>query len=894
MPVKSSRNSHVSSLVRVLAAGATFFLLASVSVAQQGGQWLRVHVPTAAGASESFRNPPAEYGLVLWWFWNGDMTEADIQRDLEDMKAHGARSVLVFPYYGMSLEYLSPAYFERIRFAVQQAKRTGVRVWLMDEGSYPTGFVGGRITRERPDLGMRVLTAGERFTAREGQQVALRRDDRTVAVIATHTGTGERRFLSGQAPWVAPAGSWDVRTVRWEFRTSPTRHANRAGFFKDTMFSMFDPLDPEGTKFFLDAVHEQYRKHIGDEFGKTVMGFMGDEPSVAGLPWSPRFLEEFSKRKGYDLRPHLGFVFGDAGADGKVRADYFDVWTDLYNENFFRPQAEWCARYGMEYVVHLCGEEDTPTFIKLNGDYFKANRHVQIPGVDAIWRQIWYDKTEYYPKLASSSAHLRGQPRAATESFAVYGAGLSLAQAKWVFDYQAVRGINHFQAMEYLSSTAEHRLYFHPPHWPASPQWPYFSQFADYASRVCYLLSVGRPAAKIAVYFPTTSGWAEDWGPDKAVREIARRLSEAQRDFDLVDEDGLQSDLTLDGSGLRNRSGQVYRAVVIPPVRFLSAAALEKLDKFARAGGKVLFIGAPPQWIVSDSYRSSVPGESAVRTAAERIRTERELDAAVLARLPKPDVTLSPATRDVKYIRRSLDGAELYFFFNEGASKVKATAELEGSGIAELWDPRTGDRAPLSTERTEGAVRVPLWLEPYATAVVVVGAGRADNPGSPPVRFRKASTLDGDWELAVGGKSSRGSLRSWTEIGLSGYSGVGTYRKQFTVPDGTPVESLWLDLGEVRYAAQVRVNGKDLGRLAWGPFRWHLAGSLRAGVNTLEVDVANTRANELAGDPARFAEIESKGWLKNSYVNMYLKFDKEMKSSGLLGPVTLATAEAAR
>ncbi len=97
---------------------------------------------------------------------------------------------------------------------------------------------------------------------------------------------------------------------------------------------------------------------------------------------------------------------------------------------------------------------------------------------------------------------------------------------------------------------------------------------------------------------------------------------------------------------------------------------------------------------------------------------------------------------------------------------------------------------------------------------------------------------------------------------------------------------LFLDLGEVRYAARVILNGHDLGRRAWPPFRWQLDSALQDGDNLLEVEVANTRANELA-EPASYQQIEAKGWLKNSYVGIYLKFDREMVPSGLLGPVRL-------
>jgi hypothetical protein len=80
-------------------------------------------------------------------------------------------------------------------------------------------------------------------------------------------------------------------------------------------------------------------------------------------------------------------------------------------------------------------------------DFFKNMRVVGIPGIDAIWTQIWYDHEADYPKMASSAAHLFGKPHALTESFAAFTNPVDVPTAKWVIDYQLVRGINLVQVM---------------------------------------------------------------------------------------------------------------------------------------------------------------------------------------------------------------------------------------------------------------------------------------------------------------------------------------------------------------------------------------------------------------------------------------------------------------
>ncbi|MCX6634563.1 MAG: glycosyl hydrolase, partial [Acidobacteria bacterium] len=256
---------------------------------------------------------------------------------------------------------------------------------------------------------------------------------------------------SGELRWTAPEGKWQVLLVQHQFRTSPTRAVNNPTRGKDTNNSLCDYLNPAATRQFLAWTHEQYKKAIGAEFGRTFLGFMGDEPdySISGIPWTPAIAAEFERRKGYDVRPHLASFFAPQLSDEarRAKADYWDVWSDLFAENFFGVQAEWCARNGVEYIVHLNHEDMMMALVRSEGDYFKAMRRVHAPGVDAIWNQIWPDKIADFPKLASSAAHLFGRPRAFTESFAAYRIRPNLFEAKWVLDYQLARGINMVQIM---------------------------------------------------------------------------------------------------------------------------------------------------------------------------------------------------------------------------------------------------------------------------------------------------------------------------------------------------------------------------------------------------------------------------------------------------------------
>jgi len=837
-------------------------------------------VPSARQAAANFATPPAEYGMVLWWLWNGQMTEAEILRDLDDIRSHGVTSVMIWAYNGLEIDYLSDTWFQRIQFAVYAARDRGIRVWLEDEGSYPSGFAGGAFTRQYPDQRMKALVSTSRGSATGGKPVGLSLPAEALAAFAverTSKSTVTLPIVNGQINWTPPSGTWDISSVDWQYRTPATRYVNNPGFPKNTTYSVFDFLNPDITRQFLAIVHERYKSVIGDEFGKTVLGFRGDEPDCYPVPWTDRSLDEFQSRKGYDLRPLLPDLVAPNPSDAarRVQADYWDVWSALLRDNFFRVQADWCAANGMEYIVHLNQDDNMPALVPLTGDFFRALRYVQGPGVDAIWRQIWPGTVADFPKRPSSSAHLNGRPRSFSESFAVYGRGLTLEQAKWVMDYQFVRGINLMECMSLFSDTSGFREYFQPPDWRMSPQWEQFLMLAQYANRASYLLSIGTPAASIALFEPTASLWLGDTAPDRASLDIARRLLESQQDFDFIDEQALTETATVETAGLRNASGQLYRVVVVPPGSVLSLKALDTLHRFSVAGGTVVFAGSKPQLAYGQTFRDASAPAIDWGVADPNIR----LDA-----LGTSDVQFSAPVPAIKYLHRRWRDADLYFFFNESKSAQQVDAVLAGTGKVQDWDPESGAIHGLMPGSTAGTVT--LRFDPYGTRFVVIGASSAHLALPLPVPPAPATVaaVPGLWQLQIGQQQLTTPLGTWSDLGMPGFWGAAMYSTQFT-SDFAPGTPLTLDLGEVRYSARVWINGHDLGARPWRPFRWDITRDLQPGPNQIEIEVRNTAANELSGDPAHLAQVQALGWLQGSYFSTYSPFDAEMVPSGLLGPV---------
>jgi hypothetical protein len=98
---------------------------------------------------------------------------------------------------------------------------------------------------------------------------------------------------------------------------------------------------------------------------------------------------------------------------------------------------------------------------------------------------------------------------------------------------------------------------------------------------------------------------------------------------------------------------------------------------------------------------------------------------------------------------------------------------------------------------------------------------------------------------------------------------------------------VWLELGDVRYAARVWVNGKLAGDAWQKPFRIEISRWLRVGRNDLKIEVANLLINALLGQhPPDYTQLIATYGDRFPYPQDW-KMNPEPWAAGLLGPVRL-------
>ena len=732
-------------------AGLALAVQAVFSAAQQ--PWQRIQLLTASQIAAQWKSPQPEYGPEPYYGLNGPVSLPQVERDLDTLHGLGFQAVTVQAGYGMPFAYLSPEYFAFFRQIVEQARKRNMRVWIVDDAGYPSGFAGGKFTAQYPDLRMQALEVVQKIAVDGGTALHKEVPASIVSAAAVdQNGTAIPIPLqNNQINWTAPGGHWTVLLADHEFRTSPTRSDTNPRRVKDTEQSLEDYLNPAATEEYLRLTHEQYKRYVGDEFGKTILGFRGDEPdySISGLPWTPDFFARFREIKGYDVQPYVALFAQtpsrrDPGVEIlltpeqlRIRADYYDVFSRMFASGFFKPQADWCATNHLEYQVHLNHEEMEMELTHSEGSFFRDMSAVEVPGIDAIWHQIWTDTVSDYPRLASSVSHAYGRPRAFTESFAAYRPAPDVQMARYIINEQFVRGINLVEMMYFPATSAGPR--------PLRSYMgePGFHDLLTYVRRMSYLMSMGRPDASVALLLPSSSMWMGNVASDTAFVSTERLLSEHQIDFDIVSDDLLASGLKALPGSFVTSSGNRYRTVVLPAPLVLSAKTLARLRTFAQGGGKVVFLGGTPSLIAGRTIRDARAATAAEFSWATVVNEPlpptptppmeppsapplpQQIPSSVLDAMTSavvaPTVKMDTPDTALRVMKRKWKDADVYVFFNEGAQAMDHRVTLPVSGSrAEMWNPQTATIMPMQAKHVHHRTVIQLSLQPYEARVVVL------------------------------------------------------------------------------------------------------------------------------------------------------------------------------
>lgn len=580
----------------------------------------------------SFREPSKENHIVYGWVWNSPITRDSIDRQLTEYDACGIRGLYILPEPTdfrpetmrtfLSPHYLTEEYFAMVKYALKKAKELGMECWLYDEGGWPSGGACGNTVRENPEAVETVIRKNE---------VTLENGDVYNPTEDVYSFIGDKRITETFCA--------REKTVVTQYYFKKLENPSR---------NHIDTTNSDAVDTFINNTYEAYYKHLETMFGEDVTLIFTDEPSVIPYLVPKNLIQKFSEEYGYDITDFLPVIadakLAQTEKQQQARIDYGRLIGQLFYENYCKKLADWCGEHKIRFGGHLDLDH-----IPDGGSRQMYFSHVHalsafdVPGIDVIWHQIRYpynnatpttEATPFFPRIASSAARQTGKKLALSETFGVYGDGMTQDEMRYVLNYQAIRGINVFNFLSLSSSDQRFCAMVERPVFTAKkPGFYNMRSFHKYYARLSYLLRLGEVVCDTALYHPSGDFWANPQISAEACKNYNQAGTELEKNnvyFEIVDDYALEkAQVTPDGLKIGNA---VYKHIIVPECRYMPQAIREKVNPY-------LNISEPNSVVQNDKLR---------------------------------------------VMTRKLSNGELWFIFNEGEATAEETLNIPTENLYRL------------------------------------------------------------------------------------------------------------------------------------------------------------------------------------------------------------------
>ncbi len=540
-----------------------------------------------------FNEPPSEYTTAPFFVWNGDITYEEIDNFLYEFNRQGIKQVFVHPRPGLITEYLSDEWFELFKYTVNRGKELGMKVWIYDENSYPSGFAGGHVPAEMPE------------SYNQGQGLRMIRvetlpdsTDKFFIILKEENGS----FYDITETWRNETGK------KGKYCLFQKTYYEKSGWYGD--FSYVDLLYPGVTQRFIELTMNGYEKNVSGEFGKTIPGIFTDEPHIntsGGIRFTPDLFDVFKKMWNYDLKTSLPSLFEETGNWKKIRHNYTCTLLEMFIDRWAKPRKNYCDSKGLKFTGHYW-EHEWPN-MRHGGDNMAMYAWHHVPGIDMLFNQ-WNDTNPRAQfgnvrsvKELASVANQTGKNRKLSETYGGSGWDLTFTEMKRNGDWEFALGVNLMNQHLTMFTMAGARKYDYPPTFDYhEPWWNNYKLLADHYARLSLALSSGKQINEILVIEPTTTTWMYDSyvKPNNHLNDIGKTfqkfitsLEKQQVEFDL----GSENIIKNLGSVKKNEFvvGKChYKSVVIPPLtENLNLQTFILIKKFVEEGGKLILFSSP-------------------------------------------------------------------------------------------------------------------------------------------------------------------------------------------------------------------------------------------------------------------------------------------------------------
>ncbi len=514
--------------------------------------------------------------ISVFWAWNAD---PDVQRVKEQLSAFADKkinNVFIHARAGLKICYMGEKWFEAFAAAIEVAEKRGIHVWIYDENGWPSGFGGGEVYDRDDSFKERYLLSCD-CTADEFASLGIDVSDVLFAYVKE--GDGFRSVSVKEAV------------------SSRKRHLFVYAKVNDYYV---DITNPEAVDCFIHVTHERYAERFGQYFGNVIPGVFTDEPHVSpvGVPYGKYIVGEYENIYGEKFADAVPYLFHEVGAYRRYRYRFHRLIGKLIKENYTAKINEWCNRHGLLLTGHFACEEGLASQICAAGKVMPLYREMGIVGVDALGNRL-IPAVAY--RQAMSVAWQFGDRDVLCETFAGTGYDATFSELLRIWAYQAVNGITLPCFSISVMSLEGNRKRDYPQFF--SEQMPWWEKADVLFDSVNFInRNIKGERQPLFLVVQPMSGMECEYGVranESAVaisasfRNLTENLLANQVEFDYGDEGMIADSAEIKGTSLV--LGNVsYPAVILAENINAESGVLEKIRRFALAGGKVYVVGPLP------------------------------------------------------------------------------------------------------------------------------------------------------------------------------------------------------------------------------------------------------------------------------------------------------------
>ncbi len=592
--------------------------------------------------NQLFAAPTALFRGAPFWSWNTKLQIPQLCRQIEVLKAMGIGGFHMHSRVGMNTPYLGDEFMAAVKACVDKAEADSMIAWLYDEDRWPSGAAGGLVTANPEFRAHHLLFTSVPYAA-DADIVGVK--DSSAAAARTGNGVLLARYLvefdqnDRLAKYTRVADDDGDPTVPDDAALwyAYLETARPSSWFNNQTY--LDTLNPAAVEKFVEVTHERYKQIVGDRFGTVVPGIFTDEPQFTRkdvltfarqnrdiiMPFTNDFADSYRAVYGEDVLDKLPELFWELpdNAPSPTRYRYHDHISERFAAAFADTIGEWCESNGIVLTGHLMEEPTLESQTHAIGDAMRSYRSFQLPGIDMLCDHLEFTTA----KQAQSASRQYGHNGVLSELYGVTGWDFDFAGHKRQGDWQAALGVTvRVHHLSWVSMEGEAKRDYPASILHQSPWWEKYSVVEDHFARVNVAMTRGKPVARVAMIHPVESFWL-CYGPrdqtateredrEYTFRQATEWLLFGMMDFDYVCE-SLLPELNAPAESATFKVGAMnYDAVIVPPMRTIRSTTLARLEKFAAAGGRLVFAGEVPSLV------DAQPSERARQLAAQAMQVE--------------------------------------------------------------------------------------------------------------------------------------------------------------------------------------------------------------------------------------------------------------------------------